>query len=313
MLKQVIDMYELLDKPDANGAEVAEILKENGADEVIVETVGSDKGSTDFIKIIIKGKEGKSSGGSVPTMGVIGRLGGLGARPEMTGFVSDGDGALTALSVALKLSKMKKNGDVLKGDVIITTHICPDAPTLDHKPVPFMDSPVTMDVMNKLEVVDEMDVILSVDTTKGNRVINTRGFAISPTVKEGYILKTSDTLLDIMMRTTGRLPYVFPLCQQDITPYGNDVYHLNSILQPTTSTNAPVVGVAITTEVPVAGCATGATHLVDVEMTGRFVLEVAKDFGEGRCEFYDSNEFERLVKLYGKMNQFQTLGNDIDG
>ena len=48
-------------------------------------------------------------------------------------------------------------------------------------------------------------------------------------------------------------------------PYGNDLYHLNSILQPATATSAPVVGIAITTEVPVPGCATGASHFIDME------------------------------------------------
>ena len=68
-----------------------------------------------------------------------------------------------------------------------------------------------MSQVNQEEVSDDLDAILSVDTTKGNRVINTRGFAISPTVKEGYILRTSEDLLDLMQITTGKLPYVFPL------------------------------------------------------------------------------------------------------
>ena len=76
--------------------------------------------------------------------------------------------------------------------------------------------------VNKEEVSPDLDALLVVDTTKGNRVINTRGFAISPTVKEGYVLRTSEDLLDLMQITTGRLPYVFPLAIQDITPYGND-------------------------------------------------------------------------------------------
>lgn len=100
-----------------------------------------------------------------------------------------------------------------------------------------------------------LDAVLVVDTTKGNRIINHRGFAISPTVKEGYILRVSEDLLDVMISTTGRLPHVFALSQQDITPYGNGLYHLNSILQPATATKAPVVGVAVTTETTVAGCA----------------------------------------------------------
>lgn len=308
MLKQVMEIYELLDKATANGREVEEYLRSRGAEDVVIQTVSGEKGSTDFIKVSIKGREGKLSGGDAPTLGVTGRLGGLGARPEILGFVSDGDGALTALSVALKLVDMQKNGDVLKGDVIITTHICPDAPTREHFPVRFMGSPVDIDTMNKLEVTDDMNAILSIDTTKGNKVINTRGFAISNTVKEGYILKVSNDLAEIMMRATGKLPYVFPLSQQDITPYGNGLYHLNSILQPAVATEAPVVGVAITTEVPVPGCATGSTHLTDIEMTGRFVIEVAKDFGEKRCKFYDEEEYELILKLYGDMKKFQTRG-----
>ena len=34
--------------------------------------------------------------------------------------------------------------------------------------------------VNREEVTDELDAILSVDTTKGNKIINTRDFSISP-------------------------------------------------------------------------------------------------------------------------------------
>ena len=91
-------------------------------------------------------------------------------------------------------------------------------------------------------------------------------------------------------------------------PYGNDVHHLNSILQPATATNAPVVGVALTTEVMVPGCATGASHFVDVEEASRFMLEVAKYFGKGTLKFYDEDEYALIQKLYGSMNHLQTLG-----
>ena len=222
------------------------------------------KGSTDMLKVRIPGKNGKTNGGNAPTIGLLGRLAGLGARPERIGYVSDGDGALIAIALAAKLLDMQNKGDYLDGDVVISTHICPDAPTAPHIPVPFMGSPVDMAQVNAEELSPELDAVLSVDTTKGNRIINTRGFAISPTVKEGYILRTSEDLLDIMEITTGKLPYVFALTQQDITPYGNDLHHLNSILQPATATNAPVVGVAITTETTVPGCATGASHLEDL-------------------------------------------------
>lgn len=128
----------------------------------------------------------------MPTLGILGRLGGLGARPEMIGYVSDGDGALAALAIVAKLLDMKKKGDVLPGDIFISTHICPDAPTSPHDPVPFMGSPVEIWQVNQEEVSPELDAIFSIDTTKGNRVINTRGFAISQPVKEGYILRAPE-------------------------------------------------------------------------------------------------------------------------
>ncbi len=155
-----------------------------------------------------------------------------------------------------------------------------------------------------------MDAVLSIDTTKGNRVVNHRGFALSPTVKEGYILRVSEDLLGIMSITTGRLPVTYPITTQDITPYGNGVYHLNSILQPATATDAPVVGVAITAETAVPGCATGASHVTDIEEAVRFAVEVAKAFGAGKCSFFDAAEFDRLVRLYGPMKHLQTLGRE---
>ena len=90
----------------------------------------------------------------------------------------------------------------------------------------------------------------------------------------------------------------------------NDLHHLNSILQPATSTNAPVVGVAITTEQPVAGCATGACHFEYVESAARFAVEVAKGYGDGIISFYDQKEYDHLIELYGPMNVFQTFGKD---
>ena len=307
-LKQVIEIYELLDSAKVNGGKVAQLLKDRGIREVEVLSIKGEKGTTDSIKIKIPGATGKRSGGSSPTLGVIGRLGGIGARPQMIGLVSDADGAIASLSVALKLADMRNQGDVLPGDVILATHICPNAPTTPHEPVPFMGSPVDMKSLNAHEVDPEMEAILSIDATKGNRIINQRGFAISPTAKGGYILKVSQDLLTIMEITTGKRPSVFAITTQDITPYGNGLYHLNSILQPCVATQAPVVGVAITAESVVPGCATGANHIMDIEEAVRFTIEVAKQFGAGRCAFYDDEEFQRIVGLYGSMSHLQTLG-----
>ncbi len=307
MLKQVIDLFELLDSPNADSEAIKQYLTDTGKCDIETEKLFGENGSTEHIKVTIAGRDGRSKGGQSPTLGIIGRLGGLGARPEITGFVSDGDGALAALAVAAKLARMASLGDHLAGDVIVTTHICPDAPTRPHDPVPMMSSPVSHDKINAVEILPEMEAILSIDTTKGNRIINTRGFAVSPTIKGGYIVKVSDDILDIMSAVTGRLPQVFAVSQQDITPYGNDLKHINSIFQPSIKTSAPLIGVAITTEVAVAGCATGATHLVDVEAVARFAVEVGKGFTAGNCQFYDREEFARMTALYGDMTHFQSL------
>jgi len=309
-LKQTLIVYETVDSAYASGEKVKELFASYPEVTVTVKRVEGEKGSTDFIKIIIPGTNGKSTGGSSPTFGIIGRLGGLGARPNRIGLVSDGDGAVAAIASALKLAEMKQKGDHLQGDVIVTTHVCPDAPTQPHEPVDFMGSPVGISTMNKYEVDPKMEAILSIDTTKGNRVINHKGIAISPTVKEGWILRFSDDLLRIMEMTTGQLPVTFPITMQDITPYGNDVYHINSILQPAVATSAPVVGLAITAQSAVPGCGTGASHEIDIANSVKFAVEVAKEFTGGTCSFYDQKEFERLNQLYGSMKILQTMGRE---
>jgi hypothetical protein len=310
MLKQVLEVFELLDSKYINGQKIADFLKGRGIEKIEVRKISEGKGSTDFIKIIIPGSDGKQKRGEAPTLGIIGRLGGIGARPERIGIVSDADGAIAVISCALKLVDMQKNGDILKGDIILSTHICPNAPTQPHKPVDFMGSPVDMATMNNLEVDENMDAILSIDATKGNRIANFRGFAITPTIKEDYILRINEALLNIMEWTTGRVPRVLPITTQDITPYGNGLFHINSILQPCVATNAPVVGIALTTEVPVPGCGTGANHEIDLEEASRFCIEVAKAFTEGKCDFYNEKEFELLLKLYGSMEHLKTLGGN---
>jgi hypothetical protein len=306
LLREVMDIMEIVDSRYASGEKIKEFFKQYDQ-EVSVEKVEGEKGYTDFVKIFI---EGDPKVENKKTLGIIGRLGGLGARDARIGLVSDGDGAIAALSAGLKIVKMKKNGDLLPCNVIISTHVCPDAPTLPHKPVDFMDSPVDMTIMNEHEVNKEMDAIISIDTTKGNNIINHKGISISPTVKEGYILRVSPSIVGIMEIATGLPANVFALSIQDITPYGNDLYHINSILQPATATSAPVLGVAITAESAVPGCGTGASHEIDIAQAANFSIEIAKEFKEDGVEFYDEEEFDRLIKLYGDNKIFQTKGKE---
>jgi len=305
-LQQTLQVFELLDSAYVDGQQVVDLFAAYPNITARFTRVSGAKGRTDFVRIDIPGTHGKRSGGSAPTLGIIGRLGGIGARPTRIGMVSDADGAVAAVSSALKLAQMQLKGDVLAGDVIVTTHICPDAPTRPHEPVDFMDSPCDDITMNDNEVVEGVDAILSIDTTKGNRIINHKGYALSPTVKEGYILRVSEDLLRIMEMTSGQPAVTFPITTQDITPYGNGVYHLNSILQPSTATDVPVVGVAICAESVVPGCGTGASHEVDIAAAVRFAVEVAKEFGRETCHFYDAEEYALLLSLYGSLSHLRT-------
>ncbi|QCR18211.1 DUF1177 domain-containing protein [Agrococcus sp. SGAir0287] len=304
----LIAAYDLLDDPAVRGATVAAHLRaiDPGVD-VEVDVVAGDGGETDFVRVRIPGTDGTARGGAAPTLGILGRLGGLGARPEQIGFVSDGDGALAAVTIAAKLLDMARRGERLPGDVIVATHIDPDAPTQPHDPVPFMGSVVAQQTSNAHEVTDEMDAILSIDTTKGNRICNAKGIAITPTIVDGWILRVSESLLDVVSRSTGRSPVVMPITMQDITPYGNGVYHVNSLVQPATATAAPVVGVAIVAETAVPGSATGATDLHDVEQAVRFAIEVAKDHGRGIARFHDPEQLALLQEQYGSMAHLRVL------
>lgn len=319
MLKHVLAVTELLDRPSTSGRLLADHLRsvletalaEGGRPpaaprpEITVTRVEGERGGTDFVKVVVPGSRGKRSGGDAPTLGILGRLGGVGARPERIGLVSDADGAVAALAAAAKLLDMYGRGDVLEGDVVLSTHVCPDAPTRPHDPVPFMDSPVSILDCNREEIDPTMDAVVSIDTTKGNRLLNHRGIALSPTVKEGWILRVSDDLLGVLETVTGEAAHVLPITTQDITPYGNGVHHINSIMQPCVATDAPVVGLALTTGTAVAGCATGASHEGDIAAAGRFAIETAKEFGRGAARFHDADEFARLVSLYGSMTRLQ--------
>ena len=303
MLLRVLEVLEVLDDPAADGGAVAALFERYGHDGVGVEPVSGEGGKTEFVSIRVAGRRGSQAGGDAPTLGVIGRLGGLGARPEQIGFVSDGDGAVAAIAAALQLVVMRARGDVLDGDVVVSTHICPDAPTQPHDPVPFMGSPVDMATMNAKEVDEGMDGILSIDTTKGNRLVNHTGIALCPPVRQGWILRPTDGVLDVFQNVTGHLPVLVPLTMQDLTPYGNGLPHLNSILQPWLATSAPVVGVAITAEAAVPGSATGTSRGTDIALAAQFAAEVAKGFGSGRLTLHHADEFAALVDRYGPMRQ----------
>jgi len=311
-LKYVLEIIELLDDARVNGYIVKDWFISKGLDSKLIDVkrIENSKGQTDFIKIVIPGLRGKHVGhiNSAPTLGVIGRLGGIGARPTVIGMVSDADGAIVALASAYKLLKMSMKGDRILGDVIVTTHICPNAPTKSYKPVPMMDTPVDIFKLLKLEVDSRADAILSIDATKANWVIKHIGFAITPTVKEGWILKVSPDLINIYIRVTGEPPVIVPITMQDILPYTTPVYHINSMMQPWIYTKAPVVGVAITAKMAIPGSASGATNIWALEQATRFVVEVAKDFTAGKAKFYDEDEWRKIIEIHGNISNIMKRG-----
>lgn len=131
--------------------------------------------------------------------------------------------------------------------------------------------------------------------------------AITPAVRQGWVLRVPEDLLTLLEYVSGTPALTIPITMQDITPYGNGVFHMNSILQPSTATKAAVVGVAITSGAAVPGCGTGATGGREAEIAARFAVEVAKAFGMGKCSFYDTKEVDLLQRHYGSMAHLQEL------
>lgn len=311
--RQVSTIHEMMDMPNLSGQDFVDLLQAVGApdaeisiDSVAYEPPEDTSKLCDFIKVKLRGSDGKSAGGDHPTMGLIGRLGAQQAQPNRVGLVSDADGSIVALAAALKLLEFNAAGGQLKGDVIISTHVATHVSITPHDPVDFMGMPVSSATMNEYEVDPEMDAILSVDTSKGNSIIKHRGIAISATAKQGYILRVAPDLVRLMEYATGRPARTFPITTQDITPYDNGLYHFNSIMQPHVATSAPVVGLAITAASVVPGSDTGASYESELVDATLFALEVTKQFTWNRIAFYDAGEYARLVGLYGDMSILQT-------
>lgn len=311
-LREILEVTDLMDDPRLNGERTAELLRSAGAEspEITVTRVPYEAPEDttqlcDFIKVVIPGRAGRASGGSAPTIGLIGRLGAQQAQPDRMGYVSDADGSIVAVAAALKLLRLTAAGASLEGDVIVTTHIATHVTITPREPVDFMGSPLSSGVMNEYEVDERMDAILSFDTSKGNRLINHRGIAISPTAKAGYLLPVAPDLITILEYATGEPARTFPLALQDITPYDNGYRHFNSIMQPTVATAAPVVGVALTAKAVVPGSSTGASYETSLLDGARFAVETAKQYTQGQVSFFNAEEHAALLAQYGDLTQFQ--------
>ncbi|MCY1504336.1 hypothetical protein D9M68_385020 [compost metagenome] len=81
-------------------------------------------------------------------------------------------------------------------------------------------------------------------------------------------------------------------------------------MQPAIVTDAPVVGVALTAQTTVPGCATGVTNAVDADVAMRFCIEIAKMYGQRAMAFVDEAEWAALQSRYGSMAHLQTVGRE---
>lgn len=80
LIKQIIEVFDLLDSPMPAGKRLKLIYRARGG-RYHSQDYPDGKYATDFIKIVIAGRmEGLP--GTAPTMGIVGRLGAIGARPK---------------------------------------------------------------------------------------------------------------------------------------------------------------------------------------------------------------------------------------
>lgn len=301
-LKFVLEAIELLDSSAVSAADVAAAIEAEGPAEIAAHRIQGEENATEVITVRIPGSDPEA-----PTLGIVGMLGGVGARPARTGLVSDADGAIAVVAAAMKLARMAARGDRLAASVLLTTHICPTAPTRPHHPVPFMSCPVDRDTLLRALVTPEMDAILSIDTSRGNRLVSHNGIAITPTVMDGWILRVSEPLLDLLEFVTGEPARVMPITTQDVTPYANGLFHLNSMMQPSTIARGPTVGIAVTAATAVPGCATGATQAASLDAAVRLAIEVAKALPSTPDLFLEAAEFAALTRLYGSFGLLRTV------
>ena len=72
-----------------------------------------------------------------------------------------------------------------------------------------------------------------------------------------------------------------------------------------------VVGVALTAQSTVPGCATGVTNAWDADVAMRFCIEVAKSFGQGALPFVDTAIWRDVQARYGTLAHLQTVGREV--
>ena len=302
LMGEVVEAWKLVDRPDASGEQIrAFCAKYYTIVPTVTRLVNEDR-STDVLEWRFSGSNGKSRGGTAPTLAICGRLGGVGGRPYHVGTVSDADGAVSVLAAAFKLSAAYDLNEPTEGDVLIITHICPNAPTRDSIVKGQMDSPVPMERLLNFEAPAAADALISVDTTRGHRIINHTGIAVTATLLDGYLLRVSEDILTLYSDVTNDLPHVLPVTMQDMLAHDAGIYRINSIMIPGNVFEGPLIGLATVSTSLVYGFAASAAPPSTLEVAARFCVEAARRYGRGLLSFYDEKEFAKIVARFGTMS-----------
>ena len=285
MLKEIVDVFTMLDDPNINGEKVRQFFLERGHNRAEVRRTGGDEGLAELIKFVVTGRSGKLIGGSSPTLGIIGRQGGAAHIHGKTGALSDADGVIASLAIALRLTEMAGEDDAPYGDVIVSTHLLCNAPSSDHNTPSFFGSQSDMKIANKIEVDHDMDAIISIGAANGNRITRVRGFAITPVIRKGCILPLPDGVIDVLEKSTRTGTDVICVTAHDMEQYRGQNC-INSILQLYTATSTGVMGVAIQQEDVEPWSSEWAMHVVNVAGACAFCIEIAKSYGSMKLKFF---------------------------
>ncbi|MEM0173903.1 MAG: DUF1177 domain-containing protein [Sulfolobaceae archaeon] len=292
ILKNLIEVIEILESSEPI-VKVRE--KVRGADFIEYEEIERGDGKVTFLRALVKGRKGNRR------IEILGRLGAIQMRSKYKGLVSDADGAIVALTVLFELIDLKRKGIEFDADVSIVTNIALDAKLIPHKPFDFMVPPIGLDEALQIEVDPKAELILSIDSTKGNILAKYNDFALTHVVKEGYILKLSDEVIEIYNRVTGHEVYLVALTTGDLTPIEFPIYHISTIISPWLYTTSPVIGIATTSRQVIPGYVTGVQDIMMLNNASRFCIEMIKFFDMGG-KVYDDKELEELKKRIGESN-----------
>jgi hypothetical protein len=286
-MKTLMEVIEILESKDP----ISNLEKE--CEKYDIKLEGKKIDNVAFIKAKIGKGEKKAE--------ILGRLGAIKVSNNK-GIVSDADGAIVSITSMIEWAK---NYSEIEGEAIFSTSISLNAKIIPHKPFNFMVPLVGLNEALEIEVDKEAQFLISVDSTKGNRIAKYNDFAISHIIKDGYILKISDEIIDIYEKVTEHEPYFVALTSGDLTPMEVNAYHISTFLTPWLYTESPVLGLATVSKYPIPGYETGVQNVLMLERASRFSIEVLKYYFSGG-KVYSEDELSSLKKSLGE-SQFIKL------